>query len=278
MDPFSASVETGVKFLAELYHTGVGYSAINTARCALSTCLLIDRCKNFGSRPLVSRFIKGIFESRPGLPKYFETWDVKQVFSYLQPLHPPESLTLKDLTHKLVMLLALLSGQRHQTLHSLSVSDIKLNPDKCVFVIKALLKTSRPGRHISSLEFVAYQPDPRLCVVTYMLEYVKRTSALRQGARQLLLSYTKPYKSVSADTVTNWIKHVLRKSGINISLFSAHSTRSASTSLAKAAQIPLDTIMRSTGWSNYDTFQKFYNLPVVSQNTFGNKLLRSCNP
>ena len=176
------------------------------------------------------------------------------------------------------MLLALLSGQRRQTLHSLSVSDMKLNPDKCVFVIKALLKTSRPGRHISSLEFVAYQPDPRLCVVTYMLEYVKRTSALRQGARQLLLSYTRPYKSVSADTVTNWIKHVLRKSGINISLFSAHSTRSASTSLAKAAQIPLDTIMRNTGWSNYDTFQKFYNLPVVSQNTFGNKLLRSCNP
>ena len=34
MDPFSASVETGVNFLTELYHTGVGYSAINTARQA----------------------------------------------------------------------------------------------------------------------------------------------------------------------------------------------------------------------------------------------------
>ena len=173
MGPFSASVETGVNFLAELYHTGIGYSANNTARCALCTCLLIDRCKSFGSLPLVSRFIKGVFESRPALPKYSETWDVKQVFSYLQPLHPPESLTLKDLTHKLVMLLALLSEQRRQTLHSLSVSDMKLNPDKCVFVIKALLKTSGPGRHISSLEFVAYQPDPRLCVVTYMLNMLR---------------------------------------------------------------------------------------------------------
>ena len=100
MNPFSASVETGVNFLAELYHTGVGYSAINTARCALSTCLLIDGCRSFGSHPLVSRFINGVFESRPALPKYSETWDVKQVFSYLQTLHPPESLTLKDLTHK----------------------------------------------------------------------------------------------------------------------------------------------------------------------------------
>lgn len=251
MDPFSTSVETGVNFLAELYHTGEGYSAINTARRALSTCLLNDRCKSFGSHPLVSRFIKGVFESRPALPKYSETWDVKQVLSYLQPLHPPESLTLKDLTHKLVMLLPLLSRQKCQTLHSLSVSDMKLTPDKCVFVIKALLKTSRPGRHISSS---STRSSVGCCYL--MLEYVKRTSALRQGARQLLLSYKKPYKPVSADTVSNWIKHVLRESGINTSPFSAHSTRSASTSSARPAQIPLDTIMRSAGWSNYDSFPK----------------------
>lgn len=65
MDPFSASVETGVNFLAKLYQTGVGYSAINSARCALSTCILIGGCKSFGSHPLVCRFIKGFFESRP---------------------------------------------------------------------------------------------------------------------------------------------------------------------------------------------------------------------
>jgi len=113
--------------------------------------------------------------------------------------------------------------------------------------------------------FVAYQPDPRLCVVTYMLECVKRTSPFRQGASQLLLSYKKPNKP---DTVSNWIKRVLSKYGIGTGLFSAHSTKSASTSSAKAAQIPVDTIMKSTGGSNHDTFQKFYNLPVVSQNTW----------
>ena len=97
------------------------------------------------SRPLVSRFIKaGVFEARPAVPKYFETWDVKQELNYLQSLHPPESLTLNDLTYKLVMLLAaLLSGQRHQTLHSLGFSDMKLSPEKCVFVIQTLLKIPR---------------------------------------------------------------------------------------------------------------------------------------
>ena len=103
------------------------YGHANKAHCCCCCCL-------------ASRFIKEVFESRPALPKYSETWDVKQVFSYLQTLHPPESLTLKDLTHKLVMLLALLSEQRRQTLRSLSVSDMKLSPNKCVFVVKTSLK------------------------------------------------------------------------------------------------------------------------------------------
>lgn len=96
----------------------------------------------------------------------------------------------------------------------------------------------------------------------------QQDQCLKTGYISTVLSYKKPNKPVSADTVSNWLKNALSKSGISTSLFSTHSTRSASTSCAKAAQIPLDTIMRSARWSNYDTFQKFYNLPVVSQNNF----------
>ena len=74
MDPFSAPAETEVNFLVGLYHTGVGYSTINTTKC-----ILIDGCKSLGSHPLVSRLIEGVFESTPTLPKYSETWDIKQV-------------------------------------------------------------------------------------------------------------------------------------------------------------------------------------------------------
>ena len=42
--------------------------------------------------------MKGVFESRPALAKYYETWDVKQVFNYLKGLHPAERLTWEDLT------------------------------------------------------------------------------------------------------------------------------------------------------------------------------------
>ena len=75
--------------------------------------------------------MKGIFESRPSLPRYQETWDVTVVLDYLSKLAPPEKLRLKDLTFKAVMLMALLSGQRRQTLHMLWVDFMQMSSTKC---------------------------------------------------------------------------------------------------------------------------------------------------
>ena len=56
-----------MNFLAELFQSGVGYSAINTARSALSSILILPDNTTFGSHPLVSRLkvLKGVFELRP---------------------------------------------------------------------------------------------------------------------------------------------------------------------------------------------------------------------
>lgn len=82
INPFSATIEHGINFLAELYQTGIGYSALDTARCALSTVCFTSEHYTFGQHPLVCRFIKGIFECRPSLPRYQETWDVTVVLDY----------------------------------------------------------------------------------------------------------------------------------------------------------------------------------------------------
>jgi len=83
INPFSATIEHGINFLAELYQTGIGYSALNTARCTLSTVCFTSEHYTFGQHPLDCRFIKGIFECRPSLPRYQETWDVTVVLDYL---------------------------------------------------------------------------------------------------------------------------------------------------------------------------------------------------
>ena len=146
VDSISAPIEVGVNFLAELYDSGVGYSAVNTARSALSSYLVLPEGCQFGTHPLVRRVMKGVFETRPSLPRYSATWDVAVVLRYLAKMHPADKLSLKDLTLKVVTLLALLSGQRRQTLHALKISCMVLTPDNCVFVLDKLLKTSKPGR------------------------------------------------------------------------------------------------------------------------------------
>ena len=52
---------------------------------------------------------------------------------------------------------------------------------------------------------------------------------------------------------------MLQKSGIDINVFGAHSTRAASTSAAKAANVPIGLIMDAAGWTTASMFGKFYD-------------------
>ena len=63
-------------------------------------------------------------------------------------------------------------------------------------------------------------------------------------------SYQKPHRPVSKDTVSRWLKMELQLAGIDTSTLSAHSTRAASTSAAKAQKLSITTIMASAGWSS----------------------------
>ena len=110
-------------------------------------------------------------------------------------------LSLKCLSWKLTMLLALLSGQRVQTLKALTLSSVTLSATKCLFTIGTPLKTTQPGHHLKPIEFLAYQPHQNFCVVTQT--YIDRTSSLRGDTDQLLIGYQKPHKPVSTlNTVT----------------------------------------------------------------------------
>lgn len=59
-----------------------------------------------------------------------------------------------------------------------------------------------------------------------MEEYSLRTALIRNGEQSLLLSYVKPHKAVTRDTVSRWIKMVINISVINTDIFVSHSVRS----------------------------------------------------
>ena len=107
----SPKIGEALQFLMSLYNQGLTYSTINTARSALSLILNIEGPHPFGSHPLVSRFLKGIYETRKPQPKYKTILDVAIELKHLKTREPLEELSLKDLTLKLLLLLLLATGQ-----------------------------------------------------------------------------------------------------------------------------------------------------------------------
>lgn len=92
------------------------------------------------------------------------------------------------------------------------------------------LKQSKPGRHLAPIELLSFPSGKKLCVVEHLEEYLQRTKQLREEHSQLLISYVKPFKPVSKDTISRWVKQGLESAGIDINKYSAHSSRAASTS------------------------------------------------
>ena len=84
IDRLDASVENGIDFLATLFSSGFSCSAINTARSALSSVLILPNNITFGTHPLVPCFLKGVFELKPSLPRYSSIWDISVVLQHLR--------------------------------------------------------------------------------------------------------------------------------------------------------------------------------------------------
>ena len=248
------------------------YTTINTARSAISAITLSTDRTPIGSHPPVSRFMKGIYKHTPPIPRYQSTWDVQPVLSYLPGLSPAEKLGLKSLTLKVAMLVALVSAQRSQTLHMLNIDFMK-DTSSCVeFALPDHIKQSRPGYRPPPVILQAYPNDKSLCVYSYLTEYLKRTQPLRGVETQLFISFTKPHKAISKETLSRWIRTVMSSAGIDVASFKPHSTRSAATSKAKAACIPMEEILRTAGWSSSRSFDRFYDKPIQSA-TFASAVL-----
>ena len=68
------------------------------------------------------------------------------------------------------------------------------------------LTKSKPGRHLAPIDLLSFQSDKKLCVVEHLKEYLQRTKQLQEDHLQLLISYVKPFKPVSKDTISRWVK------------------------------------------------------------------------
>lgn len=211
--------------------------------------------------------MKAVFQEKPSFPRYHTTWDPQLVLDYILGLGIDEELSLIQLSRKVVILMLLLSGQRGQTLHLLDIRNMTVSDLRVSFRLGDPLKTSRPGAHISELVFLAYPTDRKLCIVTSIINYLERTRAVRGEITGFFLTTKTPIRVASRDTLRRWTKDIMQAAGIDLNIFSPHSTRSSSTSKA-ALKLPLSTIISTVGWSRASTFTKFYKRPISHSGQF----------
>ena len=120
--------------------------------------------------------------------------------------------------------MCLLSGQRSQTLVSLSTDFMYLHNSGCVFYISRLLKTTRPKSHQQPIEFKACPHNVSLCVVALIKLYLDKTAELRHDVNsRFFISYATPHKPVSSRTPARWVSDILHKASINTKTFSPFS-------------------------------------------------------
>ena len=231
INPFQASYTVAIEFLETLRTTRqLGYNALNTARSALSSILAPIDSVPFGKHHLVKTYMRGVFNIRPPVPRYSQTWDPNLVLELLRQWHPTKTLDLKKLTLKVLMLILLVSGQRLQTVFFMSLDNMRSTSSSFTFVIADLLKQSRPGYKNPSIILQSYPKDERLCIFTLLKAYIQRTAPLRKDVRALFICVNKPHGPASKDTLSRWVKLVLETAGIDTDRFAPHSTRSASSS------------------------------------------------
>ena len=186
---------------------------------------------------------------KPPTPRLSSTWDVKCLLEFLATLDPPADLTVKMLSFKLAALLALTSSARAHELIKLDLDFVSIKGDSWEFSLAEHTKVSRPGHPAREIYLPAFPDNPRICVVKTLQEYRCRTETRRQSSRLLI--------HLSSQTMSRWLRKAMQLAGIDCH-FTGHSTRSASTSAAARAGVPLDSILVAADWSSTETFKRFY--------------------
>ena len=143
-----------------------------------------------------------------------------------------------DASRKPVCQFMLLSGLRVNLISHLKITNMYLTNTEFTFVFDDVLKQSRPSFKEKRLVFRAFSQNPKLCVVSTLIQYLNIRLSWSSGTA-LFLTTGRLYKGASSDTIARWIKNTMQEAGIDTSLFSPHSC----TSKADASGTSITTIL-----------------------------------
>ncbi|KAG1169999.1 hypothetical protein G6F36_011988 [Rhizopus arrhizus] len=111
--------------------------------------------------------------------------------------------------------------------------------------------------------------DTRICPVSTLYLFISKSNDLRVNLptdHTLFLAHIeKPEQvaSIRPSTMSSWVKSIMERSGIDTTIYKAHSIRSASSTKAVEKGHSIQAVKKHAGWSlNSNTFERFYYKPT----------------
>ena len=86
------------------------------------------------------------------------------------------------------------------------------------------MKHTKPNTALEPLIYHHYSENKKLCIVNCLESYTGvRNTLVGEEIKDLIISFGKPYKPVSHETTSRWIKNEVADTGVDRSVFKAHS-------------------------------------------------------
>ena len=273
LDPLEASVEQVSTFLMSLFSEGKQISTIKNYRSAIAA---VHRGFRDGSNDTIHHLLRGMFHKRPPMKTLPPSWSLTDVLKVLAeaPFEPMHAASLENVTHKTLFLIAAASTRRRSGLHALTIKEgflrfeqggVRLLPDP-EFLAKNRTELFTPQEiFLPALGTVStISEDKRWCPVRALRWYMERTRILRQNERLFILPRS-PYTPASKDTLSRWIRDLIRPHVSPSERPRAHDVRGHSTSRAWFTGVPLEDIMKAAAWKTPTSFISCYLTDTLSR-------------
>ncbi|KAM9954210.1 hypothetical protein ACTFIW_003751 [Dictyostelium discoideum] len=233
------------------------FSTINGHRSILNQLLLLMNQTDIVNYPFITRIMTGINKLRPSSAKYQEIWDANPVLKHLSTIKVIPKYTYTALLKKTLVLCIMFSLARSSDLVKWSFNGLNITPD------------SIKGPVVNAKEQRKDDTNSQVCPVRHLATFLRASKGRRKPHSGDSVFIQNEGKPLNVKEINIIVLSTLSNSGIDISKFKSHSTRSAMASLLLSNNVPFHVVKKMGRWKSNDTVDSFYDKRIIGEKSGG---------